>query len=143
LVQEPNKATKVVATATSLLLNVWPCNNPNQFHITALICFLYAKMALDLGQVAQLLHATLDPRQHKQGIFQSFLIVFVPTKFLPAEVALKQEENKPNFSLLLLQIVSTEDLPLNTRLAGALCFKNFIKFNWVVGFSTIYACASG
>ncbi|EHK99546.1 putative Importin-alpha re-exporter [Glarea lozoyensis 74030] len=70
-------------------------------------------MALDLGQVAQLLHATLDSRQHKQ-----------------AEVALKQEENKPNFSLLLLQIVSTEDFPLNTRLAGALCFKNFIKFNW-------------
>ncbi|RDL35142.1 putative importin-alpha export receptor [Venustampulla echinocandica] len=71
-------------------------------------------MALDLQNVAQLLQATLDPRQHKQ-----------------AEVALKNEETKPGFSLLLLNIVASESLPLNTRLAGALCFKNFVKFNWV------------
>jgi hypothetical protein len=49
-----------------------------------------------------------------------------------AEVALKHEETKPGFSLLLLNIVASEALPLNTRLSGALCFKNFIKFNWVV-----------
>jgi hypothetical protein len=49
-----------------------------------------------------------------------------------AEAALKAEETKPGFSLLLLNIVASEALPLNTRLAGALCFKNFIKFNWVV-----------
>ncbi|CAG8955249.1 hypothetical protein HYFRA_00011231 [Hymenoscyphus fraxineus] len=71
-------------------------------------------MALDLQTVAQLLQATLDPQQHKQ-----------------AEIALKQEQEKPNFSILLLQILATEALPLNTRLSGALCFKNFIKFNWV------------
>ena len=49
-----------------------------------------------------------------------------------AELALKAEESKPGFSLLLLNIVAAEALPLNTRLSGALCFKNFIKFNWVV-----------
>ncbi|TVY84129.1 Importin alpha re-exporter, partial [Lachnellula suecica] len=46
------------------------------------------------------------------------------------EIALKHEEKKPGFSLLLLNIVAS-DLPPNTRLSGALCFKNFIKFNWV------------
>jgi exportin-2 (importin alpha re-exporter) len=51
----------------------------------------------------------------------------------PAEIALKAEEKKPGFSLLLLNIVASESLLLNTRLSGALCFKNFIKFNWVVG----------
>ncbi|KAG9239373.1 CAS/CSE protein [Amylocarpus encephaloides] len=71
-------------------------------------------MSLDVQNVARLLQATLDPQQHKQ-----------------AEVALKQEETKPNFSLLLLEIVASETLPLNTRLSSALCFKNFIKFNWV------------
>jgi hypothetical protein len=50
-----------------------------------------------------------------------------------AENALKIEEKKSGFSLLLLNIVASESLPLNTRLSGALCFKNFIKFNWVVG----------
>jgi exportin-2 (importin alpha re-exporter) len=94
-------------------------------------------MALDLQTVAQLLQATLDHRQHKQGIIQRLFSrwVFVHADIYTAEIALKQEETKPNFSLLLLQIVSTEDLPLNTRLAGALCFKNFIKFNWVVSFA--------
>jgi exportin-2 (importin alpha re-exporter) len=70
-------------------------------------------MASDLQTVAQLLQATLDSRTHKQ-----------------AEAALKVEETKPGFSLLLLNIVANEALPLNTRLSGALCFKNFIKFNW-------------
>ncbi|TVY93759.1 Importin alpha re-exporter [Lachnellula willkommii] len=78
-------------------------------------------MASDLQTVAQLLQATLDPQQHKQG------------KLSPAtpEAALLQEEKKPGFSLLLLNIVASESLPRNTRLSGALCFKNFIKFNWV------------
>ncbi|KAF8851156.1 Cse1-domain-containing protein [Acephala macrosclerotiorum] len=71
-------------------------------------------MAADLQTVAQLLQATLDPRQHKQ-----------------AELALKEQEKLPGFSLLLLNIVATDSLPLNTRLSGALFFKNFIKFNWV------------
>ncbi|RDW70293.1 Cse1-domain-containing protein [Coleophoma crateriformis] len=71
-------------------------------------------MASDLQTVAQLLQATLDPRQHKQ-----------------AEAALKAEEQKPGFSLILLSIVANESLPLNTRLSAALLFKNFIKFNYV------------
>ncbi len=52
--------------------------------------------------------------------------------FSIAEAALKHEEQHPGFSLLLLNIVASESLPLNTRLSGALVFKNFIKFNWVV-----------
>jgi exportin-2 (importin alpha re-exporter) len=84
-------------------------------------------MASDLETVVQLLNATLDHRQHKQG---RFVAVGVPCR---AEIALKAEEKKPGFSLLLLNIVASESLLLNTRLSGALCFKNFIKFNWVVG----------
>ncbi|KAK2628640.1 hypothetical protein QTJ16_001743 [Diplocarpon rosae] len=71
-------------------------------------------MASDLPTVVQLLQATLDPRQHKH-----------------AEAALKNEERQPGFSLLLLNIVASESLPLTTRLSGALVFKNYIKFNWV------------
>ncbi len=44
---------------------------------------------------------------------------------------LKQEEKKPLFSLTLLQIVAATDLPQKTRLAASLCFKNFIRLNYV------------
>ncbi|KAI1138917.1 putative mportin-alpha export receptor [Hypoxylon sp. FL0543] len=71
-------------------------------------------MASDLNQIAQLLDATLDPVKHKK-----------------AEAALKLEEKKPQFSLQLLKIVATENLQPKIRLAGALCFKNFIRHNYV------------
>ncbi|CZT50240.1 probable importin-alpha export receptor [Rhynchosporium secalis] len=71
-------------------------------------------MAADTSTLVQLLQATLDPRQHKQ-----------------AEAALKNEEQHPGYSLLLLNVVASESLPLNTRLSGALAFKNFLKYNWV------------
>ncbi|ORY71129.1 Cse1-domain-containing protein [Pseudomassariella vexata] len=71
-------------------------------------------MASDLERIVQLLDATLDPTKHRK-----------------AETALKIEEKKPRFSLLLLQIVHAEQLPVNTRLAASLCFKNFIRFNYV------------
>ncbi|KAA8643278.1 hypothetical protein EYZ11_002332 [Aspergillus tanneri] len=67
----------------------------------------------NLGAVAQLLVASLDPRQNKQ-----------------AELALRQEEKKSGFSLQLLQITASASYPYNTRLASALCFKNFVKRNW-------------
>jgi Importin-beta N-terminal domain len=47
-----------------------------------------------------------------------------------AEIALREEEKKPGFSLSLLQITASPTYPYNTRLASALCFKNFIKRNW-------------
>lgn len=47
-----------------------------------------------------------------------------------AETTLRQEEQKPGFSLQLLHITASQDVPYNTRLASALCFKNFIKRNW-------------
>jgi len=49
---------------------------------------------------------------------------------LPAENALRQEEQKPGFSLQLLQITASDSQPSNIRLASALCFKNFIKRSW-------------
>ncbi|CAI7564362.1 hypothetical protein N7527_005345 [Penicillium freii] len=67
-------------------------------------------MAEGLGA---LLEASLDPRQNKA-----------------AEITLRQEEQKPGFSLQLLHITASETTPYNTRLASALCFKNFIKRNW-------------
>ncbi|KAI9746398.1 MAG: importin-alpha export receptor [Claussenomyces sp. TS43310] len=71
-------------------------------------------MAADPQHIAQLLQATSDPRHLKQ-----------------AEAALKLEEAKPGFSLLLLNIVASESLPLNTRISSALYFKNFVRFNYV------------
>ncbi|KAI8965620.1 Cse1-domain-containing protein [Daldinia sp. FL1419] len=71
-------------------------------------------MASDLGYIAQLLDATLDPVKHKK-----------------AENELKAEEKKPQFSLQLLKIVATENLQPKIRLAGALCFKNYIRHNYV------------
>lgn len=53
-----------------------------------------------------------------------------------AEAALKQEATKPQYSLSLLNIVNSESLPINTRLAAALAFKNFIRFNYVVRVET-------
>lgn len=49
-----------------------------------------------------------------------------------AEAALKQEAAKPQYSLSLLNIVNSDSLPINTRLAAALAFKNFIRYNYVV-----------
>ncbi|CAK7563752.1 MAG: importin-alpha export receptor [Sporothrix epigloea] len=71
-------------------------------------------MSVEIGHVVQLLDSTLDPRQHRK-----------------AEAALRQEEKKPQFCLCLLQIASSESLPLKTRLAAALCFKNYIRLNYV------------
>lgn len=48
-----------------------------------------------------------------------------------AELALRQEEKKPGFSLFLLQITASADYPYNTRLASALCFKNLIRRRWI------------
>jgi exportin-2 (importin alpha re-exporter) len=50
--------------------------------------------------------------------------------FPSAEITLRQEEQKPGFSVQLLHITASEATPYNTRLASALCFKNFIKRNW-------------
>jgi exportin-2 (importin alpha re-exporter) len=52
------------------------------------------------------------------------------TDSLTAEIALRQEEKKPGFSLSLLQITASASYPYNTRLSSALCFKNFIKRSW-------------
>ncbi|KAM5342582.1 hypothetical protein ACJ41O_013548 [Fusarium nematophilum] len=71
-------------------------------------------MAADIGHIAQLLDATLDPSQHRK-----------------AETALKQEATKPQYSLSLLNIVNSDSLPPKTRLAAALAFKNFIRTNYV------------
>ncbi|KAJ5203921.1 Armadillo-like helical [Penicillium cinerascens] len=60
-----------------------------------------------------LLEASLDPRRNKE-----------------AENALRQEEQKPGFSLQLLHITASQSSPNHIRLASALCFKNFIKRNW-------------
>ena len=49
-----------------------------------------------------------------------------------AESAILQEEQKPGFSISLLQIVTDEGYGSTARLASALYFKNFIKRNWTV-----------
>ncbi|TDZ19510.1 Importin alpha re-exporter [Colletotrichum sidae] len=71
-------------------------------------------MASQMGTIAQLLDATLVPSTHKK-----------------AEAALKEEQTKPQYSLNLLNIVASDSLPLKTRLAAALAFKNHIRSNYV------------
>lgn len=91
-------------------------------------------MATDLQGLAQILEASLDPAQNKQG--QSVghdpscvrhLIVHT------AEAAIGEAEKKPGFSVSLLQIVANEGYGATARLASALYFKNYIKRNWTVG----------
>lgn len=96
-------------------------------------------MASDLGQIAQLLEATLDPTKHRKGMQPNFHVInyiagpLVNRVFLiVAEAALKAEEKNPQYSLQLLKIVATDSLQPNIRLASALCFKNFIRHNYVV-----------
>ncbi|KAI9741905.1 MAG: importin-alpha export receptor [Cirrosporium novae-zelandiae] len=70
----------------------------------------------DLEAVAQLLQATLDPAQNKK-----------------AELAIRQEEKNPGFSLTLLQLTASDAAAYTTRLAAALCFKNLIRRHWTDG----------
>lgn len=91
-------------------------------------------MATDLQGLAQILEASLDPVQNKQGQ----LVVRNPNYFRPlmfhtAEAAIGEAEKKPGFSVSLLQIVATEGYGAISRLASALYFKNYIKRNWMVG----------
>jgi exportin-2 (importin alpha re-exporter) len=99
-------------------------------------------MAAQVGAIAQLLDATLDPTLHRKG--NTYLPISSIPYLLPklhhantvnkppAENALKQEQTKSQYSLTLLNIVASEPLPVKTRLAAALAFKNFIRSNWVV-----------
>lgn len=64
-------------------------------------------------QVAELLARTLDFRLARE-----------------AEAGLAQLETVAGFPLTLLQVVASSDVPLDTRLAGALFFKNLIKRRW-------------
>ncbi|KAL3232393.1 Importin alpha re-exporter [Nakaseomyces bracarensis] len=48
-----------------------------------------------------------------------------------AEKNLKQLETQDGFGLTLLHIVASSNLPIATRLAGALFFKNFIRRKWI------------
>ncbi|KAF2471251.1 Cse1-domain-containing protein [Lindgomyces ingoldianus] len=68
----------------------------------------------NLQPLADLLQASLDPRQSKQ-----------------AEKTIAMQQTQPGFSLALLQIVASEAFPPTTRLASVLYFKNFVKRNWV------------
>lgn len=63
--------------------------------------------------VAELLARSLDYREAKN-----------------AELSLKQLDQVPNFPLVLLQVVANTSIPLDTRLAGSLFFKNLIKRKW-------------
>lgn len=48
-----------------------------------------------------------------------------------AELKLKELEGQEGFALTLLHTVASTNLPLSTRLAAALFFKNFIKRKWI------------
>ncbi|CCK71817.1 importin-alpha export receptor KNAG_0I00260 [Huiozyma naganishii CBS 8797] len=48
-----------------------------------------------------------------------------------SEKSLKELESQDGFGLTLLHVVASTNLPISTRLAGALFFKNFIRRKWV------------
>ena len=94
-----------------------------------------SNMAVELQQLSQVLEASLDPSKNKQGIFTSYDLSQSSSTTLicrPAELAILQEEKKPDFSLSLLQIVASDIFSSTARLASALYFKNYIKRNWTV-----------
>ena len=50
----------------------------------------------------------------------------------PAEDYLINVEKQSNYSILLLQLADSEQIPMTVRLAAAINFKNFVKRNWRV-----------
>nr|POF17646.1 importin alpha re-exporter [Quercus suber] len=93
-------------------------------------------MAVDVQNIASLLQSSLQPNQARQGERRCFTRLILASRLAYnvislAELSLREQEDKPGFSLALLQIVATEAFPQNTRLASALFFKNFIKRSWV------------
>ncbi|KAK9467462.1 Cse1-domain-containing protein [Lipomyces arxii] len=67
----------------------------------------------DIQTLAQLLQSSLNPSTAKQ-----------------AEQSLRASEGQPGFSILLLQIVASDQFHQTSRLASALFFKNFIRRKW-------------
>jgi exportin-2 (importin alpha re-exporter) len=57
----------------------------------------------------------------------------VPAQSKEAEQGLRQLESTAGFSLVLLEIVASQQHDATLRLASALYFKNFIRRNWTVG----------
>lgn len=84
----------------------------------------------DLATLAQLLDASLDPRQNKEGKHTRLYLVRSYGNKIAAELKIRAEEKKPGFALSLLQITASGNFQYNTRLASALFFKNFIRRNW-------------
>ena len=50
----------------------------------------------------------------------------------PAEDFLLKTEKESNYSILLLQLAESDQIPMDIRLAAAINFKNFVKRNWRV-----------
>lgn len=55
----------------------------------------------------------------------------IATTAKTSERSLKELETHDGFGVTLLHVVATGNLPISTRLAGALFFKNFIRRKWV------------
>jgi hypothetical protein len=50
--------------------------------------------------------------------------------FDTAEKFLASVEINANYSLVLLQLVASDQTNMNVRIAAAITFKNFVKHNW-------------
>lgn len=73
----------------------------------------------------------LSIQRHTERVSENnptFQLILMPAI---AEANLKAAEKSPQFSILLLNILRDESLPLSTRQSGAVCFKNFMKYNYV------------
>ncbi|MFH4983151.1 hypothetical protein AB6A40_009860 [Gnathostoma spinigerum] len=69
----------------------------------------------EIGQVANILNMTLESDTAKRK---------------KAEAELKQMESLPGISIVLMQLIASEQTLPATRLAAAVALKNFVKVNW-------------
>ncbi|KAJ2902204.1 putative chromosome segregation protein [Zalerion maritima] len=89
---------------------------------------------MDSAGLIQLLEATLDHRKARQAQCPTTSLKLIASKpkniRKTAERELKVAQATSQFSIALLKVVATDSLPIHTRLAGSLCFKNFIRSNY-------------
>ena len=91
----------------------------------------------NLVGLALSLRQTLEPNTRASGNFSDLgkkkkIIQKIVNRifFYIAEKQLEVEEQRPNFSISLLQLVTNDTLEMTVRTAAALLFKNYIKRNW-------------
>jgi len=79
-------------------------------------------------QVAQALHATIDPQKVTEATnFLNQVLFFPPSTFSQKTI---KASKQPNYATILLQITTNANLPTFVRKGAAIQFKNIVKHQW-------------